>query len=260
MTLIVVATGGGGDGKKVTAGTSTSSSAAPTTTTTSTSTTTTAPPETTTTVPPEATTTAAPATTAAPMPVVTGQGAVLREPATSETRVLAPGAGCDQLGDNGWTVTCGMVGAKGGVLAWLLETRDTAAGSTARRALVLRRASGQQWTVALRVTDDSASQFTDIKVRTEDVSGDGASEIAFGFSRTGASSVLAVDLVEGPGTVVVHRDLPKGVARVSSGQLDTWRRADSTHDVHEVIQFRSGAWHVVASAVVPASDVPPSQL
>jgi hypothetical protein len=259
VTLIVVATGGGDSGKKVTAGTSTSSSAAPTTTT-STSTTTTAPPATTTSVPPEATTTAAPATTAPPMPVVTGQGAVLHEPATSETRVLAPGAGCDQLGDSGWTVTCGMVGAKGGVLAWLVETRETASGGTARRALVLRRGSGQQWTVALRATDDSASQFSDVKVRAEDVSGDGASEIAFGFSRTGSSNVLSVDLVEGPGAVVVHRDLPKGVARVSSGQLDTWRRADSTHDVHEVIQFRNGAWHVVASAVVPASDVPPSQL
>jgi hypothetical protein len=194
------------------------------------------------------------------LPVVTGQGAVLHPPASPETRVVPPGAGCEELGDNGWTVTCGTAGAKDGVLAWVIETRSIAGGGTARRALVLRRASGQQWTVVLRANDDSGSQFVGIKARVEDVSGDGASEIAFGFTRTGLSAVLAVDLVEGPGAVVVHRELPKGSARVSSGQLDTWRRVDSTRYVHEVTQHRDGAWRIVGSAVVSASDVPPSQL
>jgi hypothetical protein len=136
----------------------------------------------------------------------------------------------------------------------------TADGATARRALVWRRGTGQQWTLALRASDDTGDQLAAVRARVEDLSGDGAAEIAFGFTRVGASAVLAVDVVEGPGTVVVHRELPRGVARVSSGQLDMWRRTDPTHYAHEVIQVRDGAWRIVASATVAASDVPPSQL
>ena len=251
--------GGDGDGDRVTAGTSTTSSSS-TTTSTSTSTTTTTPPTSTTTPP----TTAAPSTTATPttvvLPVVTGQGAVLHAPATAEIRAVPPGGGCEALGDPGWTVTCGTASAKGSVLAWVVETMPTGDGATARRALVFRRVTAQQWALVLRGGDDTGEQLAAIRARVEDLSGDGPAEIAFGFTRAGASGVLAVDVVEGPGNVVVHRELPRGVARVSSGQLDTWRRTDATHYAHEVIQFRNGAWRIVASASVPPSDVPPSQL
>jgi hypothetical protein len=247
-----------GDGDRVTAGSTTSSST--TSTSTSTSTTTTTAPSTT-----SSPTTAAPATTATPttvvFPVVTGQGAVLRPPATAETRTVPLNTGCEGLGDPGWTVACGTANARGGVLAWVVESMSTAGGETARRAMVFRRgAGGQQWSLVLQASDDSGAQFTAIRARVEDLSGDGPSEIAFGFTRVGASGVLAVDVVEGPGNLVVHRELPRGVARVSSGQLDTWRRSSSTQYAHEVIQFRDNAWRIVASASVPASDVPPSQL
>ena len=253
--------GGEGDGDRVTAGTSTTTSSTTTSSSsTSTSTTTsTTPPSTTTPA-----TTAAPSTTATPttvvLPVVTGQGATLRPPATAETRAIPPGGGCEALGDAGWTVTCGTASAKGSVLVWVVETMPTADGATARRALVFRRVTAQQWSLVLRAGDETGDQLASIRARVEDLSGDGPAEIAFGFTRVGASAVLAVDVVEGPGNVVVHRELPRGVARVSSGQLDTWRRTDTTHYSHEVIQFRSGAWRIVASATVPASDVPPSQL
>ena len=258
VTLLVVS-GGGDDGKKVTAGTSTSSSSTTTSSTSTSSTTTTIPASTT-----SSPTTAAPATTAAPttvvLPVVTGQGAVLRAPGTAETRTAPLNAGCEALGDPGWTVACGTANARGAVLTWVVESMATTDGATARRALVFRRINATQWTLVQRATDDAGSQFTAMRARVEDLSGDGTAEIAFGFTRAGASAVLAVDVVEGPGTVVVHRELPRGVARVSSGQLNTWRRTDSTRYAHEVIQFRDGAWRIVASASVPANDVPPSQV
>jgi hypothetical protein len=194
------------------------------------------------------------------LPVVTGQGAVLHAPATAETRLVPVGGGCEALGDPGWTVACGTANARGGVLAWVVETMATGDGDTARRAMVFRRGTGQQWSLVLRAADDSGGQFAAVRARVEDLSGDGAPEIAFGFTRTGASAVLALDVVEGPGNVVVHRELPRGVARVSSGQLDTWRRTDGARYAHEVIQFRDGAWRIVASTPVPAGDVPPSQL
>ncbi|MEY2478769.1 MAG: hypothetical protein QOG87_4084 [Actinomycetota bacterium] len=194
------------------------------------------------------------------LPVVTGQGAVLHAPATAETRLVPVGGGCEALGDPGWTVTCGTANARGGVLTWVVETMATNNGSTARRAMVFRRGTGQQWGLVLRAGDDTGGQFAAVRARVEDLSGDGLAEIAFGFTRVGASAVVALDVVEGPGNVVVHRELPRGVARVSSGQLDTWRRTDSARYAHEVIQFRDGAWRIVASASVSASDVPPSQL
>lgn len=245
----------------VVAGTSTSS--APTSTSTSTSTTVspaTSSTATSTTAAPAATTpTAAPPTTAV-QPIVTGQGAVLAPPASPDVRTVPAGGNCSALADAGWEATCGTTGAKDAVLAWVVETRQTELGRTARRVLIFRRGSGQQWTLVLRAGDESGTQYTDIRARVEDVSGDGTGEIAVGFRRVGASAVLDVDLVEGPGVVAVHRELPRGAARVSSGQLDTWRRLDSSRFSHEVIQFRDRAWRIVGSAVVPAGDVPPSQL
>lgn len=243
----------------VVAGTSTSSALTSTSSSTST-TSTTAPAATTTTAPPAATTpTVAPPTTAV-QPIVTGQGAVLAPPASPDVRTVPAGGNCSALADAGWEATCGTTGAKDAVLAWVVETRQTELGRTARRVLIFRRGSGQQWTLVLRAADESGTQYSDIRARVEDVSGDGTGEIAVGFRRVGASAVLDVDLVEGPGVVAVHRELPRGAARVSSGQLDTWRRLDSSRFSHEVIQFRDRAWRIVGSAVVAASDVPPSQL
>jgi hypothetical protein len=125
---------------------------------------------------------------------------------------------------------------------------------------VFRRTTGNEWTVALHVRDDAGVRFRNVTARTVDLSGDGLGDIAFGFHLTAGDGVLSVDVVEGPGTVVVHRDLSRGAARVSTGQLDTWRRIDSGRFAHEVIQVRDGAWRIVAASNVPAGEVPPSQL
>jgi hypothetical protein len=191
---------------------------------------------------------------------VTGDGAVLRPPAAADERVVATGGVCAGLADAGWESTCGTVAAKGATLAWLIESRDGSGGTTQRKALVYRQRSSTQWALVLAAEDTAGTRFSAIRTRIEDVSGDGPAEIAFGFSSGGSSPSLAVDLVEGPGSVVVHRDLRRGSARVSSGQLNTWRQVSSTQAVHDVIQFRTGAWRIVSSSVEPASDTPPSQL
>jgi hypothetical protein len=261
VILVVVATGGT-SGRKVTAGTTTSSSSSSTSSssTSSSSSSTTAPPAPTTTAAGGPAPTAGPTTTAATQLVVTGQGAELRPPATPDTRTIPSGGNCQSLGDPGWTATCGRAAARTADLTWLIETKAIGGGGTARRALVFKQTGAADWMLVLMTTDDAGTRFTNVKVALADVSGDGNTEVAFGFTRAAAGGVLAVDLVDGPGTVVVHRELPNGVARVSTGQLDTWRRSDASHWTHEVVQQRSGTWYIVASSVVLQSDVPPSQL
>jgi hypothetical protein len=255
VTLLVVRGGDDGDDGQLTAGTSTSSSSS-TSTSTSTSTSSTTVAATTTTPSSVATATTAPATTAV-LPVVTGDGAVLRPPQTPDLRSMT-GNDCRTLADEDWTAACGTFTAKDASLVWLIESMTTTSGRTARRALVLRRSAGSTWSVVLQFHDDAGVRFSSINARVADLSGDGKDEVAFGFHAGDTS--LSVDVVEGPGSVVVHRDLSRGVARVSSGQLDTWRRVDPARHAHETIQFRDGAWRIVASSVGPSSEVPPSQL
>ena len=229
-------------------------------------TTTTAAEETTTTVDLRTSTTAAPTTTtaagaatttttAAPKPVVDGRGAVLVAPGSAVRREMTANE-CGTLGDDDWAVECGLFTGKGGVeMAWLVEQKEEAF-----RAFVLRRAQGRQWNVVLEARDEAAARFADVNVRVADVSGDRAAEAVFGFRLVGGAEVLAVDVVEGPGRVVVHRDSPKGSARVSSGQLDLWEAAAGGRYDHLTIRFVDGAWRIVANVKVAAGDVPPSQL
>ena len=254
VTLLVVRGDDEGDtGGQLTAGTTTSSSSSTSTSSSSSTSTSVAPSTTTVTSTPTAST--APATTVV-FPVVTGQGAILRPPPTTDLRTMQ--GDCRSLADEGWSATCGLVTAKDAQLVWLVETKDAPGGRTARRALVLRRAAASAWSVMLEARDDSGLRYDAINVRTIDLSGDGRDEVAFGFRES--DRTLQVDVVEGPGTVVVHRGLSRGAARVSTGQLDVWRRVDASRYVHELIQVRDGAWRIVASSTVPASDVPPSQL
>lgn len=257
VVLLVVL--GGDDGERVAAGSTTTSSSSTSTSSTTETTVeltpvTTAPP---TTAPP--TTAAPPPTTAAPQPVVGGSGAILTKPAASEVRTSS--GACESLATPGpgWTVTCGAVTAKGGSeLVWLLERRSSGDGT---RTYVLRRTGPASWTVVLSALDPGGTRFSDVKVAVADVSGDGAQEIGFGFHVSGSGQILAVDLVEGPGVVAVHRDLPKGSARISSGQLNTWTpdTADPSAVIKQIIRFTGGAWRITSSAKEPG-PAPASQL
>lgn len=264
----------GGDRVATSVPSTTSSTEGSTTTTSATSTTTAVaippamPP---TTTPTSTTTTAAsPSTTSPPRPVVTGQGAVLSPPAAPSTRTLSPDGGCESLADPGsWEVRCDTVRVRGGQLIWLVAERPTANGTRTRRAYVFQRSGpGSQWNLVLEERDDEGTRLAGVNVRAADLSADGSPELAFGFATQGSASVLSVDVVDASATVVAHRDLPKGVVRVSTGQVDTWSAEGGAGEanccpssfVHEVIRFVDGAYRVLASERVRPEDVPPSQL
>jgi hypothetical protein len=227
------------------------------TTTTSTTTTTT------TTIPglvPDTTTTSSTPPTTRVAPLLSASGAVLRPPGAPPTRQLAAGSGCEGLADpNASEVRCELFRAKGGDLIWLTQsTREGVLGSERGRSVyVFRRSGSSQWTIVLEMLDPSGSQYRSVNVRLADVSGDGSQDAVFGF-RSG-SGLLAVDVVEGPGTVAAHLDALSGSARVSTGQLDIWSGSGAS-STHEVIRVVDGAYRVVSSEAVSSSEVPPSQL
>lgn len=195
-------------------------------------------------------------TTAAPRPVIDGRGAVLAPPSTATRREVSGSSSfCDALADPGWTAECGAFkGRDKAELAWVVERKDGGL-----RARVFRHGQGRQWSAVLEARDDTGSRFSDVNVRVIDLSGDGTDEAVFGFHQQGTAEVLSVDVVEGPGAVVVHRDSPKGSARLSTGQLDLWEAAGNQYD-HLTIRLSQGAWRIVANVKVSPSDVPPSQL
>jgi len=209
----------------------------------------------TTTAAPATTTTAgAPTTTAAPRPALDGRGAVLRTPTSPIRRTVQQGGGCSQFATPGWTAEC--VGIRSN---WYLviESKPAAGGATARRAYTYRQETGETWIAAAEARDDDGSRFTEISFRGEDIGGDAAQEAVFGFRRTGSTRVLALDVVQFPGNVVVHRESPDGSARVSPGQLDLWEAAGTQYD-HLTVRFVDKAWRIVASTKVNKSAIPPS--
>jgi hypothetical protein len=256
VTLLV--RGGGDDGETVDAGSTTSS---PTSSTSTTTTTTTVLVTTTVAAATTLTTSAGgtPPTTRA-QPVVTGENAILRRPGTPEVRAAAPNASCHALADPGWTSTCTQYGVGGETLVALTETRELNETDTARRAYVFRETSSGQWQVQLRALDDGGNRFSAIGFRIELIKPP-LLQVAFGF-RNANNDSLAVDVVDLPGTVVVHRDLARGAARVAQGRLDLWRSltpGGSTF-AHEVVQYVNGAWRIVSSENQPAAQVPASQI
>lgn len=206
------------------------------------------------------TTTSSPPTTRLG-PALDGSGAVLLPAGAPATRQLAAGASCQGLADpSASDVRCELFRARGGDLIWLTQsTPEGVLGSGRGRSIyVFARSGAGQWRVVLEKQDPGGAQFKTVNVRVADVSGDGDQDAVFGFN-SGSSSLLAVDVVEGPGTVTAHRDAPSGSARVSTGQLDLWSRSGASV-VHEVIRVVDGVYRVVSSEPVSGGQVPPSQL
>jgi hypothetical protein len=259
VTLLIVTIAGGGGHPTRPTNVASADTTAPADTTTAVSTTaTTVNPLPVTSAETPAATAAPTTTTAAPAPVVSAAGAVLTAPSSPQSRPVGPG--CATLADPGWTADCGVAHAKGGDLVWLIETGP---GGTGWRAAVWGHTGGSSWREVLTVTDVEGSRFGHIKARVAGVSGDGFDEIVFGFGAVGTQQLLQVDVVDGSKTVVAHRDLPNGSARVTTGQLDGWAGRDTRAGqqwVHEVIRHTGGAWRLVSSTTVTRSSVPPSQL
>ncbi len=183
-------------------------------------------------------------------------GAVLTRPTdTTTTRPVDKAKGCNSANDPGWEISeCGALRSGGSVLLWLVETKGKGI-----RTLVLREQTAGRWVVVLAARDDNGKAFSEVGVRGEDVSGDGQPELVFGFHRRGDDKVLAVDVVDAPPAVVVHRDLVQGSATATKGRLDTWAANGDAFD-QVAIRFISGQWQASAPQRVARSAVPPSSV
>jgi hypothetical protein len=191
-------------------------------------------------------------------PALTADGAVLARPsAAAPPRTIDKAKGCNSAADPGWNVKeCGALKTSGLVLVWVVQTKGSGL-----RATVLREQTAGQWTVVLSASDDAGTSFSSIGVRGEDISGDGQPELAFGFHRKTADRVLAIDVVDGANvSVALHRELPRGSARVAKGELATWSGSSDTAFEPQQIRVLSGAWRVVATEPADKASVPPTML
>jgi hypothetical protein len=186
---------------------------------------------------------------------VTADGAFLQAPASTQVRPLGSNGDCQALVDKGFSGTCGVVGS----LAYLVE-RSLATNGW--RAYVFSVDTQKNTaTVVLQSLDDAGADYTQVKVVAADVVGDGSRLIGFGFHLAGNTQTLAVDMVDGTGAVVMHRDLAHGSAWMSVGSFDDWvlGSGDAAGGyTHTVIHYTGGAWRVVQRG--PASSAPASQL
>ena len=184
---------------------------------------------------------------------VDGKGAVLARSANSTaTRPVDKAKGCNSANDAGWKVAnCGALRSSGTVLLWVVETKGAAT-----RVLILKEQTAGNWSTVLSAADDAGTAWTSVGVRGEDVSGDGQPELVFGFHRHGADRVVSLDVVDAAtATVVVHRDLTKGVVETAKGRVSTWSAAGDGYD-EVVIRYTGGAWRASAPTRVDRGAVP----
>ena len=189
-------------------------------------------------------------------PDVSGAGAVLAPPTSPRRRALPVDRACPGLADAGFTARCGFAGTPEGDLLWLVQTRTEGRGF---RAEVLR-VGGADAEVVLEAVDDTGDRFERIGVAAVDVSGDGTDEVSMSFYRRSAAQVLALDVVQAPGVVAVHREYVQGSARASVGQIEAWeavqdRSSGKATLFHETIRFRDGAWSRTSLVPIPSAAV-----
>lgn len=198
------------------------------------------------------------ATTSPGDPVVDGRLAILRPPPAPLTRPLPAGEPCAGLADPGFTARCGVVRTAVAELVWIVQTRS--APRTTRMA-VYRRTAPDTIELALRADDEAGLAFSEARVTSTDTSNDGHNEAVFRIQRYGADQVLSVEVVDGAGEVVVHRDYAHGSTRVTRGEIQGWARsADPAMLAGEALRFADGAWRVAWTRTTPSSAAYPRDL
>jgi hypothetical protein len=190
---------------------------------------------------------------------ITGAGAVLAPPPTPDVRKEDAPNDCASLVDSGWeSLDCKATATAPGGLTYVVEALPLPSYVSVR-VLIFRQAPNGADELILRADDDNGSHFVtgELEAAVVPIAG-GSPVIAVGFLEDNGN-VLAMDVVEQPGVVAVHRDLPDGSVLASSNGLETWAgpaqpgTAPYTHDTLEDV---GGSWRVVARQLVPAADVP----
>lgn len=189
-------------------------------------------------------------------PALTAEGALLVRPSTDSVRPIDKARGCNSAVDAGWKIVdCGALRRDDAVLVWTVQAKGKGL-----RATVLRERTAGEWLTVLVASDDAGSRWSKIGVRGADVSGDGRPDLVFGFHTRAADRALAVDVVDGPGTVGLHRLLPHGSVRVENGALHGWSAlADGSYE-HATYKWLANGWRVAATDRAKADAVPPSMV
>lgn len=123
--------------------------------------------------------------------------------------------------------TFAQAGPSGASVVALVEKQPGPAATEAWRAFVLHFSYGSgKWLVDLEYDDDSGAQTSSIKYVVKDMTGDGISELVFGFHLLGSGAILDYDVVDGLFSgvhVAVHRELSHGQAKVAVSGVTDWQ-------------------------------------
>jgi hypothetical protein len=207
---------------------------------------------------PRATPTTAASVVAMDVPV-TGAGAVLAPPPAPVVRREDAPNDCASLVDSGWeSLDCKATAAGPGGLTYVIEVLPMPAG-VATRAYVFRARADGSYQLLLRAEDDSGTRYvaSEVEAAIVRITG-GNAVIAVGFLEDNGN-LLAMDVVEPPGVVAVHQDLPDGAVLASPNGFDTWSGPTQPGGGlyrHDTIADVGGSWRIVARQLVPSTDVP----
>jgi hypothetical protein len=161
----------------------------------------------------------------------------------------------------------------GGRAIWVVE-REPAAGGQAHTASVFTYvASAAGWVERLAATDPQGEEWSDVRLLSADVTGDGSPEILAGFHFQGPAAVLGYEVVVYPAgdvpRVAAHPgEAPMGSVTLGAGTIQEYA-AQYPNDEPvccppffrlRTIRFVDGFFRVVLEEQVPPASVPPSNL
>jgi hypothetical protein len=190
-----------------------------------------------TTVPPVETT-AAPETTSAPPTTIAPKDLVL----TTDGALFTGGSGgvlwdetvgCDSLAKSSAASSCDRFSLGGVNVAWVIDANGG--------ARVLQNDPGSDepdtWNVVLEtISTPSRAPLL------ADVTGDGQSELVFGFRTDSSLAVDVVEIRDGNAGVALHLDLPNGRVTAGDGQLDVWQSGNGDGFEHWTVRRDGGRW------------------
>ena len=193
---------------------------------------------------------------------IDGSGAILHPPSSPDVRVEDAPNDCASLVDSGWqSIDCKVVTIGDGGLTYLIEALP-APSYVATRAYIFRQRPDGSEQLVLAAEDDQGTKFESSEVEAAVApTGPGRNPIIVIGFLGGNSTHLAIDVVEGPGTVVVHQDLGDGLVETGIDGLDTWAgssRPGAPPFIHDTIRHVGSVWRIVAQQTVPSVEVPRS--
>jgi hypothetical protein len=206
-------------------------------------------------------------------PAITPQGQILVE--GSRPVVAAPSASaCQGLISAGMLGECGEVAVAGGRVIWVVERSPTSTGATALRARVFTFVPDTGgWVEWLQAADPAGERWGDVNVLAADLTGDGVSELLFGFRGLDEGQTLDSDIVgygqDGLPVVLAHPESAvHGAVVVTGGQIQQYGAQYPNGEpvccppsyLRRTIAFEDGFFRVVASDTVTPNVVPASQL